>query len=131
MIIGLGTDIVEIDRIEAQIKKSTRLAERVLTSDEQQIFEQHMHPARYLAKRFAAKEAAVKALGTGIGHGISWQHISTSNNDLGQPVLSFSGEFAEQCKARGVSHSFVSISDEKHYAVATVILEANGDQNER
>jgi len=127
MIIGLGTDIVEIDRIEAQIKQSNRLAERVLTSEERQIFEQHMHPARYLAKRFATKEAAVKALGTGIGRGISWQHIAISNNELGQPELTFSGEFAEQCKSRGVTHSFVSISDEKHYAVATVILEANGD----
>lgn len=129
MIIGLGTDIVEIDRIEAQIKKSSRLADRVLTSTERQIFEQHMHPARYLAKRFAAKEAAVKALGTGIGHGISWQHIEITNNQLGQPELHFSGEFAEQCKSRGVSHSFVSISDEKHYAVATVILESNGNYN--
>ena len=129
MIIGLGTDIVEIDRIEAQIKKSVRLADRVLTPDERQIFEQHMHPARYLAKRFAAKEAAVKALGTGIGHGISWQHISITNNELGQPSLSFNGEFAERCKLRGVTSSFVSISDEKHYAVATVILEANGSAN--
>jgi holo-[acyl-carrier protein] synthase len=125
VIVGLGTDIVEIDRIEAQVTKSDRLAKRVLTPDEHHIFEQHMHPARYLAKRFAAKEAAVKALGTGIGHGISWQHITISNNELGQPQLTFHDEFAEQCRARGVTHSFVSISDEKHYAVATVILEAN------
>jgi len=125
MIVGLGTDIVEIDRIEAQIKKSDRLAKRILTEPEQQIFEQHIHPARYLAKRFAAKEAAVKALGTGIGNGISWQHISVSNNQLGQPTLAFNGEFAEQCAVRGITHSLVSISDEKHYAVATVVLEAN------
>ena len=125
MIVGLGTDIVEIDRIEAQIKKSSRLAERILTESEKQIFEQHIHPARYLAKRFAAKEAAVKALGTGIGNGISWQHITVSNNDLGQPTLLFNGEFAARCEALGISHSFVSISDEKHYAVATVVLEAN------
>lgn len=124
MIVGLGTDIVEIDRIEAQCAKSSRLAERVLTASEMAVFGKHLHPARYLAKRFAAKEAAVKALGTGIGHGISWQHIEVTNNDLGQPQLLFSGEFASQCERRGITNSAVSISDEKHYAVATVILEA-------
>jgi holo-[acyl-carrier protein] synthase len=123
MIVGLGTDIVEIDRIEAQCAKSFRLAERVLTESEMAVFGKHLHPARYLAKRFAAKEAAVKALGTGIGHGISWQHIEVTNNDLGQPQLLFSGEFASQCERRGITNSAVSISDEKHYAVATVILE--------
>ena len=76
-----------------------------------------------MAKRFAAKEAAVKALGTGIGNGISWQHIEVRNNDLGAPELHFSGEFAAMCKNRGITRSVVSISDEQHYAVATVILE--------
>ncbi|MEC9333978.1 MAG: holo-ACP synthase, partial [Pseudomonadota bacterium] len=79
---------------------------------------------RFLAKRFAAKEAAVKALGTGIGNGISWQHIEVRNNDLGAPELHFSGEFAAMCKNRGITRSVVSISDEQHYAVATVILES-------
>ena len=130
MIIGLGTDIIEISRIEEQIKHSARLAERILSPSEYLIFEQHKYPARYLAKRFATKEAAVKALGTGIGRGISWQQIFISNNLFGQPELSFNGEFAAQCNMRGVSHSFVSISDEKHYAVATVILEANGNRND-
>lgn len=124
MIVGLGTDIVEIDRIEAQCQKSMRLAERVLTEQEMLVFQKHLHPARFLAKRFAAKEAAVKALGTGIGHGISWQHIEIVNNELGQPQLTFSGEFAKQCEQRSVTNSVVSISDEKHYAVASVILES-------
>lgn len=124
MIVGLGTDIVEIERIEAQCLKSSRLAERVLTPNEMQLFENHLHPARFLAKRFAAKEAAVKALGTGIGNGISWQHIEIQNNDLGQPYLIFTDAFAMHCEQRGVTNSAVSISDEKHYAVATVILES-------
>ena len=72
----------------------------------------------------AAKEAAVKALGTGIGNGISWQHIEVRNNDFGAPELHFSGEFAMMCQARGITRSVVSISDEQHYAVATVILES-------
>ncbi|WP_100643881.1 holo-ACP synthase [Alteromonas facilis] len=126
MIVGLGTDIVEIDRIEAHCKKSSRLAERVLTDAEMLVYTNHLHPARYLAKRFAAKEAAVKALGTGIGNGISWHHVEIKNNDLGQPQLHFSGEFARLCEERGVCSSAISISDEKHYAVATVILESAG-----
>lgn len=125
MIIGLGTDIVEIERIEAHCAKSSRLAERVLTEKEMQVYANHLHPARYLAKRFAAKEAAVKALGTGIGNGVSWQHIEIDNNALGQPQLHFNGEFARLCESRGVNSTAVSISDEKHYAVATVILESS------
>lgn len=66
----------------------------------------------------------MKALGTGIGNGISWQHIEVRNNDLGAPELHFSGEFAAMCKNRGITRSVVSISDEQHYAVATVILES-------
>jgi len=69
-------------------------------------------------------EAAVKALGTGIGNGISWQHVEVRNNDLGAPELHFSGEFAAICKNRGITRSVISISDEQHYAVATVILES-------
>ncbi|WJG08715.1 holo-ACP synthase [Aliiglaciecola sp. LCG003] len=122
-IVGLGTDIVEIARLEQQLAKSDRLAVRILTEYEMEIFEQHSYPVRYLAKRFAAKEAAVKALGTGIGHGISWQHIEVQNLDKGQPVLSLSGYFAELCEQRGINSVHVSISDEQHYAVATVLLE--------
>ncbi|MBT0585217.1 holo-ACP synthase [Alteromonas sp. SM 2104] len=123
---GLGTDIVEIERIEAQVAKSGRLAERILTPAELATFSQHHHPARFLAKRFAAKEAAVKALGTGIGHGVSWQNIQVENSESGQPSLRFSGEFEVLCVARGITHSFVSISDEQRYAMATVVLEAQG-----
>ncbi|WP_137168012.1 holo-ACP synthase [Salinimonas lutimaris] len=122
-IVGMGTDIVEIVRLEQALARSDKLARRVLTAPELAIFEQHKEPARYLAKRFAAKEAAVKALGTGIGNGISWHHLCVGNHDSGAPFLTFSGEFALRCDALGVSHSHLSISDEQHYAVATVILE--------
>lgn len=123
-IAGLGTDVIEISRIAAQLERSDRLAKRVLTETEFTLFVNHNEPARYLAKRFAAKEAAVKALGTGIGRGISWQHIEVANNELGAPYLTFCDEFAEQCHARNITSSHVSISDEQHYAVATVILES-------
>lgn len=124
-IIGIGTDIIEIVRIEKQLAKSERLAQRILTETEFAIFSGHAYPARFLAKRFAAKEAAVKAIGTGIGNGVSWQHIEVSNLASGQPVITFSGHFASLCEAQGINSSFVSLSDEQHYAVATVILEAS------
>ncbi|MEP7702429.1 holo-ACP synthase [Paraglaciecola sp. 25GB23A] len=122
-IVGLGTDIVEIARIDKQLMHSERLAHRVLTKNEMQTFELHKFKARFLAKRFAAKEAAVKALGVGIGNGVSFHDVEVVNLASGQPTLRFYGKFAQLCEERGVSNSFISISDEQHYAVATVILE--------
>ena len=122
-IAGIGTDIVEIARINRDRGQRDRLAKRVLTDTELACYATHNQPERYLAKRFAAKEAAVKALGTGIGRGIGWQQLSVENNELGAPVLNVSGEFAARCEQRGITHWHVSLSDEQHYAVATVILE--------
>ena len=124
-IMGLGTDVVEIARIAKQLNKSQRLAERVLTLSEMHTFKEHKFPERFLAKRFAAKEAAVKALGTGIGSGISFQDVEVVNLATGQPTLVFSGKFAELCEHRHISRSFISITDEQHYAMATVVLETN------
>lgn len=122
-IAGLGTDIVEIARFDVETASRDRLARRVLTPAEWDIYAAHNQPARYLAKRFAAKEAAVKALGTGIGRGISWQQIIVSNNEAGAPAIAFNGEFAQRCELRGIVNAHLSLSDEQHYAVATVILE--------
>lgn len=123
-IVGLGTDIVEIGRIEKQLARSERLAQRVLTTSEFALFAQHKFPARYLAKRFAAKEAAVKAIGIGIGNGIGFQDVEVRNLPSGQPQLHFYGKFAELCRQRNITASFISISDEQHYALATVLLES-------
>lgn len=125
MIVGLGTDIVEIARFEKLIAKSQGLAKRVLTPTELQTFEQHKFPARFLAKRFAAKEAAVKALGTGIANGVSFQDVEIENLPSGQPVLKLTGKFAKLCEKRNIHRSFISISDEQHYATATVLLEVD------
>jgi holo-[acyl-carrier protein] synthase len=127
-IVGLGTDIVEIARIEQSLARSPALVKRVLTETEQTIFAgmAQNHPAnaaRYFAKRFAAKEAAAKALGTGIGRGVSFQHMSVSNNTDGAPQLALSDYAAELAASLGVSHIWLSITDEQAYAAATVILE--------
>ena len=119
---GLGTDIVEIGRIEQALAISNRLATRVLTDTEMAIFDGHNQPARYLAKRWAAKEAAAKALGTGIGRGISFQHFEISNDALGAPQLQFTGSALELAQQRQITSVLLSISDETHYAMATVIL---------
>jgi holo-[acyl-carrier protein] synthase len=127
-IIGLGTDIVEIARIEQSLARSPALVKRVLTTSEQAIFATMAanHPAnaaRYFAKRFAAKEAAAKALGTGIGRGVSFQHINVSNDAHGAPLLTLSNYAAELAASMAVSHIWLSITDEQAYAAATVILE--------
>ncbi len=123
-VVGLGTDIVEIARFDLQADKLERLARRVLTEREYAHFRQHSFPARFLAKRFAAKEAAVKAIGNGIGNGVSFHHVEVQNNAMGKPELVFSGKMLELCQQFQVQNSAISISDEKHYAVATVILES-------
>lgn len=123
-VIGLGTDIVEIARFEMEDEKMQRLARRVLTDAELQLFQQHNFPSRFLAKRFAAKEAAVKAIGNGIGNGVSFHHVEVQNDSLGKPILQLSGKMLELCDAANVQSVHISISDEQKYAVATVILES-------
>lgn len=122
-VLGLGTDIVEIARIEAQLERGgDRLAKRVLTEAEYVRFQTLSEPARFLAKRFAAKEAAAKALGTGIGRGVSFQHIHISNNADGAPQLEFSDGAGQRLETLGAKRALLSIADERHYAVATVVL---------
>jgi holo-[acyl-carrier protein] synthase len=124
-IVGIGTDIVEIARIsEQRARLGDRLARRVLTESELTTYLQSKQPERFLAKRFAAKEAAAKALGTGIGRGVSFQHIHIDNDDNGAPLVSFTDGALARLKQLSGSRGFISIADEKHYAVATVVLES-------
>ncbi|MBY5993482.1 holo-ACP synthase [Ferrimonas balearica] len=124
MIIGLGTDIVEIGRIEAQYSRlGRRFAERILTPAEREELAASNHPVRLLAKRFAVKEAAAKALGTGIGRGVSFQHIELQHSEWGAPLLVLSGGARDRFEQLGGTHSHISLSDEQHYATATVVLE--------
>lgn len=122
-IVGIGNDIVEIDRIRSQLSRSDRLAKRVLSEQEFAEFEAHHAPAEFLAKRFAAKEAAAKALGTGISGGMRFNQIWVRKLESGKPELVFEKEALVQLEKLGVTSHFVSLSDEKHYAVATVVLE--------
>ncbi|MBD1390005.1 holo-ACP synthase [Neiella sp. HB171785] len=124
-IVGLGNDLVEIDRIEQVLQRSPeRFAARVLTANELRQFQQHKQPARFLAKRFAAKEAAAKAIGTGIAAGVTFHDFEVSNDAAGRPLLALSGQARQLAKERAVSHCWLSLSDERHYALATVVLES-------
>ncbi|EJE4555776.1 holo-ACP synthase [Vibrio parahaemolyticus] len=124
-ILGLGTDIAEIERIEKALDRSGEpFARRILSEDEMAKFSQLKQQGRYLAKRFAAKEAASKALGTGIAQGVTFHDFTVSNDELGKPVLMLSGVAQKMAQTMGVNHVHLSISDERHYAVATVILES-------
>jgi len=121
MILGIGTDIVRIARIEASLSKSDALARRVLTPNELARFRIARFPAAFLAKRFAAKEAASKAFGTGIGK-ISWQDLEIVNNQEGAPQLLCHGRAASLLKELGANCTHVSLADEHDAAVAFVIL---------
>ncbi|MEZ8101999.1 holo-ACP synthase [Vibrio bivalvicida] len=124
-IVGLGTDIAEIERVEKALGRSGEpFAKRILTQAELEKFATLKQQGRFLAKRFAAKEAASKALGTGIALGVSFHDFEVTNDELGKPVLSLSGTALELAKQKQVEHIHLSISDERHYAVATVILES-------
>jgi len=124
MIKGLGTDIVSIKRIaETEQRLGERFAARILVPNELLQYQTHHNATAFLAKRFAAKEAAVKAMGTGIGRGISFQHFQIKNDELGAPQLILLGAAKAHCDVLGVRFVHVSLSDEQEYATATVILE--------
>lgn len=123
-ILGLGTDIVEIARIEAVMARNgDQFAQRILAPGEWAIYQQHRQKARYLAKRFAVKEAAAKAFGTGIRNGLAFEHFEVYNDSLGKPLLRLHGRAAELAEQMAITAIHVSLADERRYACATVILE--------
>jgi holo-[acyl-carrier protein] synthase len=123
MIHGIGTDIVQVSRIRDSLDRfGERFARRVLARDEWARFEVAARPAHFLAKRFAAKEAAAKALGTGFRDGLGLRDIVVVNDARGRPGLEFQGRARELLDALGIGECFVSISDEREYAVAFVTL---------
>ena len=124
MIYGVGTDVVEIGRVEKALARfGERFARRILCEPELKRFAAHRLPAAYLAKRFAAKEAFTKALGTGIHAPANWHGVWVKNLPSGKPVLEFSDSLSTLLKQRKILHSHLSLTDERGIAMATVILE--------
>ena len=127
MIIGTGVDIMETARFEDAVRKhGARFAQRVCTPAEIAYCEKFKNPAERLAARFAAKEAAFKALGTGWREGVRWVDVEVTHAPSGKPVLILRGRAEEIARRMGVTRSAVSISHSDRYVVAQVIFEANG-----
>lgn len=121
--ISVGTDILKIDRIEAVVERQgDKFVKRILTEVEREEYKSSGQPVRLLAKRFAAKEAVAKALGTGIGRGVSWQDIQLVHNAEGAPGVHLSGGALQVAKARGGQQVAISLSDELDYVVAFAVL---------
>lgn len=126
MIFGIGTDIVEYARIETLwARYGKRFARRILSESELPALALHPAPARMLAKRFAAKEAFAKAVGSGMRHPVTLHRISVTHDGLGKPVLQFDETLRTWLAQLGINGHHVSISDESDMIVAFVVLESN------
>jgi holo-[acyl-carrier protein] synthase len=123
MTIAIGTDIVEIQRIASALERQgDKFVQRILTESEIAEYQARGNSVAFLAKRFAAKEAIAKALGTGIGRGISFQHMVVSNNSEGAPQVELQANAAERLKQLGGTNVLLSLSDEKNTALAYVVI---------
>lgn len=124
MIFGIGTDIVSVKRIEDSLSKfGERFVHRVLNDDEVVEYGKSAYRARFLAKRFAVKEAFSKAFGTGIGTDVGWHDVSVNHDERGKPLLITSLPLGSKLARHKISAMHVSISDEPGHAIAFVILE--------
>ena len=124
MILGIGTDIVSIGRIEKTLERfGERFVQRILTPLERTRFERTKSKAGYFAKRWAAKEAFSKAIGSGIHPPFTWHSISVGNNAKGAPLVIPDVAMAAHLASLGVERSHVSLSDDTDFAVAFVVLE--------
>jgi holo-[acyl-carrier protein] synthase len=122
-VIAIGTDILKVERIEKVVGRlGNRFVRRILTTEERLEYDESALPNRLLAKRFAAKEAITKALGTGIGRGVSWLDIRIEHDDYGAPIVRLSGGALEVANSRGGSDVLLSLSDEADYVVAFAAL---------
>lgn len=124
MIFGIGTDIVEVARIKASISEfGDAFAQRILAESELSSYRESHIKARFLAKRFAAKEAFSKALGTGLRAPATLQNIAVAHDDLGKPVFVLAPELQALLQDKNIKQTHISISDEKNLAAAFVVLE--------
>jgi holo-[acyl-carrier protein] synthase len=124
MIVGTGVDIAEISRFETFVRENNRsLLERLFTVHEREYCSARRLAGQHYALRFAAKEAFLKALGTGLRHGINWQDMEVVNDELGKPLLRLSGQAAAQFERAGARTCHLSLSHDAGCAVAMVILE--------
>ncbi|SHI91288.1 holo-[acyl-carrier protein] synthase [Malonomonas rubra DSM 5091] len=123
-VVGIGTDLARIERFRKFLQPDNKVLERIFSEDERSYALAMKDPAPHLAARFAAKEAFLKALGTGLRDGLSWQQVLVVRDQLGCPSLQLSGRAAEMLAERNVCSTHLSYSHDGDYAVATVVLES-------
>jgi holo-[acyl-carrier protein] synthase len=129
MIVGIGVDLVRIARVREAIERwQERFLERVFTPAEIAYARGRRDPAEHLAARFAAKEAALKALGTGLSMGVRWRELEVQRVRGQRPRLALSGRTAELGAARGVQALHLSLTHDGEYAMAQVLAEGHGPE---
>lgn len=124
MIYGIGTDIIEVSRIEQSLARfGDAFARHILHNKEWQAYINSKTRARFLAKRFAAKEAFSKALGTGLRAPATFKNIAITHDDLGKPMLEFATALQKLLDEKAIRFQHLTLSDEKALATAFVVLE--------
>ncbi|MCK4663063.1 MAG: holo-ACP synthase [Bacteroidales bacterium] len=123
MIKGIGTDIIEVSRIGKKVEGNTSFKKKIFTDNEIKYCETYRHKAQNYAVRFAAKEAFLKAIGTGWSNGLAFDQIEIINDKSGKPELFLNGKASEVTKEMGIKNIHVSLSHVKEYAIAVVIIE--------
>jgi len=123
MIFGIGTDIVQLSRVESTYERfGDAFARRVLMDEEYRLYAAAKRPVRFLAMRFAAKEAIVKAMGTGFANGMWVRDAGTIPNELGQPQVIFSERGRAMCEKLGIGDGYLSLTDEAGFVLAVAVL---------
>lgn len=124
MIYGVGTDIVELSRIQSTYERfGDHFVRRLLMDEELELFRTSKWPVRFLAMRFAGKEATVKAMGTGFGHGVWLRDVGITNNDWGRPLVIWSRKGQAVCKQLGIGNGHVSLTDDGGLVLAFAVVE--------
>ncbi|HEX6184781.1 MAG TPA: holo-ACP synthase [Pyrinomonadaceae bacterium] len=128
MIVSIGIDIIEIRRVREVLARTPRFRERVFTEEERAYCDSRgeTNAAQHYAARFAAKEAAFKALRTGWRDGLSWHHVEVASDEAGAPLLLLSGHARDLFEHLGATHAHLSLSHTAEHAIAQVIFEKRG-----
>jgi holo-[acyl-carrier protein] synthase len=128
MIAGIGTDVVHIDRVRKVLDKfGDRFVNRILTPEERLRFDRTKAKANHLAKRFAAKEAFSKAIGSGIRSPFRWHSVTVGRDPKGKPILKPDPKMSAYLSSNGITRFHVSLTDDMDIAMAFVVLEGGGE----
>lgn len=124
MIFGVGTDIIELSRIQATYERfGDHFVQRLLMDDELELFKRSKQPVRFLAMRFAGKEATAKAMGTGFAHGIWLRDVGIASDDWGRPLVIWSERGQRVCDRLGIGRGHVSLTDDAGVIIAFSVVE--------